>query len=63
MIVNYSGSGDHAREPFAAIQRQRGTAIAAQANASNVADIDRLFATAIEHFGRLHIVVANAGLN
>ena len=62
VIVNYSGSEDHARETIAAIQRQPGTAIAVQADVSNVADIDRLCATAIEHFGRLDIVVANAGV-
>jgi 3-oxoacyl-[acyl-carrier protein] reductase len=36
--------------------------MAVQADVSKVADIDRLFATTLERYGRVDIVVANAGL-
>ncbi len=62
VVVNYSSSEKLARETVAAIEQQGGTAIAVQADVSKAGDIDRLFATAIERFGRLDIVVANAGV-
>ncbi|PTB66774.1 NAD(P)-binding protein [Trichoderma citrinoviride] len=39
-----------------------GRAIAVQADAANISDIDRLVNTAVEKFGRIDVVVANAGL-
>jgi 3-oxoacyl-[acyl-carrier protein] reductase len=37
-------------------------ATAVRADVSKVADIDRLFGATIEQFGRMDIVVANAGI-
>jgi 3-oxoacyl-[acyl-carrier protein] reductase len=62
VIVNYSMSEQAAKETVATIERLGGAAIAVQADVAKVADIDRLFATALERFGHLDIVVANAGL-
>jgi 3-oxoacyl-[acyl-carrier protein] reductase len=62
VVVNYSASEGQARETVAAIERLGGNATAVQADISKIADIDRLFATTIERYGRVNIVVANAGL-
>jgi len=62
VIVNYSASEQPARETVAAIERLGTSAIAVQADVGKVAEIERLFATAIERFGHLDIVVVNAGV-
>ena len=61
VVVNYATSEGPAQETVAAITRLGGTAIAVQADVSKVADIDRLFATTIERYGRLDIVASNWG--
>jgi 3-oxoacyl-[acyl-carrier protein] reductase len=62
VIVNYATSERAAQETVAAITRAGGTATAVHADVSKVADIERLFAAALERFGRLDIAVANAGV-
>jgi 3-oxoacyl-[acyl-carrier protein] reductase len=62
VVVNYATSEGAAQETVAAITRLGGTAIAVQADVSKVVDIDRLFATTIERYGCVDIVVANAGV-
>ena len=62
VVVNYASHERRARETVQAIERQGGRAIAVQADVAKVADIDRLFVTALDRFGRLDIVVANAGV-
>ena len=62
VVVNYATSEQPAQDTVAAITRGGGTAIAVRADVSKVADIDRLFAVTIERYGRVDIVVANAGL-
>ena len=62
VVINYSSSEAPAQEIVATIERQGGGALAVQADVSEPADIERLFAAAIERFGRLDIVVANAGV-
>jgi 3-oxoacyl-[acyl-carrier protein] reductase len=62
IVVNYVASERPAEETVASIKRRGGTATAIQADVSKVADIDRLFAKTIEQYGRVDIVVANAGL-
>jgi 3-oxoacyl-[acyl-carrier protein] reductase len=62
VVVNYATSEGPARETVSAITRSGGIATAVQADVAKVADIDRLFATAIERYGRVDIVVANAGI-
>ena len=60
--ANYSTDGKRARETVAEIEHAGSVAIAVRADISKVADIDRLFAVALEKFGRIDIVVANAGV-
>jgi 3-oxoacyl-[acyl-carrier protein] reductase len=60
--VNYSTDEKRAQETVAEIERAGSVAIAIRADISKVADIDRLFAAALEKFGRIDIVVANAGV-
>jgi 3-oxoacyl-[acyl-carrier protein] reductase len=63
VVVNYSKDEVQAHETVACIQRRGGTAIAVQADVSRVRDIEWLFATVLERFKRLDIVVANAGVD
>jgi 3-oxoacyl-[acyl-carrier protein] reductase len=62
VVINYSSSEGPALETVAVIERQGGMATAVQGDVSKVADLDRLFATTVERYGRLDIVVANAGV-
>lgn len=62
VVVNYSKDEKSALETVAAIERSGAAAVALQADVSKVADIERLFAGALERFGHLDIVVANAGV-
>ncbi len=62
VVVNYASSAEAAQETANVIERSGGEAIAVQADVSKVADLERLFQTSLERYGRLDIVVANAGL-
>src|SRR6266496_1036505 len=62
VVVNYlSGKGD-AERVVDEITRADGKAIAVQANISKKADIERLFAETKKAFGRLDVLVNNAGI-
>src|SRR5277367_5483320 len=61
VAVNYAHSADEARSVVAGIQAKGGKAIAIQADMGVVADIRRLFRETIAAFGRVDIVVNNAG--
>jgi 3-oxoacyl-[acyl-carrier protein] reductase len=62
VVINYVAGKAAADETIRTIEAAGGTAIAVQGDMSQVADIERLFATTIEHFGKLDIAVANAGV-
>ena len=62
VVVNYSRSANAAEETCAAIRAGGGCAAAVQADVANLADHDRLIATASERFGRLDILVNNVGV-
>lgn len=62
VVVNYSSSKEGADRVVANITGQGGKAIAVQANVSQQADIDRLFAETKAAFGRLDILINNAGI-
>jgi 3-oxoacyl-[acyl-carrier protein] reductase len=62
VIVNYSKDEANALQTVAEIEKTGAAAIAVQADMSKVADINRLFDTALSRFGKLDIVVANAGV-
>lgn len=61
VVVNYARSADEARGVVAGIEGNGGKAIAIQADAGVVADIRRLFRETIAKFGRVDIVINNAG--
>jgi glucose 1-dehydrogenase len=62
VIVNYVTHPEAADEVVAEIERRGRRAIAVHADVSQEEDVERMFATAIERFGTIHILVANAGL-
>jgi glucose 1-dehydrogenase len=61
-IVNYHGNAETAEEVVHEITSAGNSAIAIQADVSNEDDVDAMFRQAISHFGTLHIVISNAGL-
>ena len=62
VVINYAKSGKPAMETVAAIEKMGGKAVAIQGDVSKVADINKLFEQAYDHFGQLDIVVNNAGM-
>lgn len=62
VVVNYSSSKAGADQVVADITAAGGKAIAVQANVSEQADIEQLFAKTIETFGQVDILVNNAGI-
>ncbi|PYI93290.1 MAG: hypothetical protein DME97_06010 [Verrucomicrobia bacterium] len=62
VVVNYSSSKEGADRVVADITSQGGKAIAVQANVSQKPDIDRLFAETMTAFGRVDVLVNNAGI-
>ena len=61
VVVNYAASACEAHAVVERIKAQGGSALAIQADVAKVEDIRRLFAETMQHFGRLDILVANAG--
>lgn len=62
VVVNYANSAGEAKKVVAEIEAKGGTAVAIQADVSRVSNIRRLFQEAFDRYGRLDIVVANAGI-
>lgn len=62
IIVNYAGSKDAAHQVAADIQSGGGKALVVQADVSKAADVKVLFDTAISHYGRVDVLVNNAGI-
>ncbi|MFC0337164.1 3-oxoacyl-[acyl-carrier protein] reductase [Kushneria avicenniae] len=62
VVVNYAGSAERAASVVTDIEAAGGRALAVQADISDAAAVERLFATALEAFGRLDVVVNNAGI-
>lgn len=60
--VNYNGSVEGANDVVRRIDDAGGKAIAIKADVSKEKDVEAMFARCIEAFGRLDILVANAGL-
>ena len=61
VVVNYSSSAAAAAETVSDIEALGSAAAAIQADVSKPAQTARLFAQALETFGRLDVVVSNAG--
>src|SRR3984893_450241 len=62
VVVNYSSSKEGADRVVSEITGNGGKAVAVQANVAKEADIQRLFAEAKKAFGRLDVLVNNAGI-
>jgi 3-oxoacyl-[acyl-carrier protein] reductase len=62
VAVNHASSEADALQVAAAIEAKGGRAIAIQADASQAAELGRLFTETIRRLGQIDIVVANAGL-
>ena len=62
VTVNYASSREGAERVVAAIKAAGGKAIAVQADVAKAADVRRLFAETKKAFGRLDVLVNNAGI-
>ncbi|MBO1076206.1 glucose 1-dehydrogenase [Roseomonas marmotae] len=62
VVVNYRGSRDGAEEAVREIEAAGGKAIAVKADVSQQAEVEAMFAAAVEHFGAVDILVANSGI-
>lgn len=62
LIVSFSGSAQQAQETVGLIDQGGGRAAAVQADVSKVGDVQRLFDACTEKFGRLDLLVNNAGV-
>jgi 3-oxoacyl-[acyl-carrier protein] reductase len=62
VVVNYASSKEGADRVVAEITGKRGKAVAVQADVVKPADIQRLFAETKKAFGRLDVLVNNAGI-
>ena len=62
VVVNYNSSPEEAVLVVQEIVSNGGNAIAVKADISQSAQVDELFTKTIEHFGKVDIVVNNAGI-
>src|SRR5947209_6271100 len=62
VVVNYAGNAAAAEEAVAEIRAADGDAIAIKANIANPEEVKQLFATTLETFGRIDVVINNAGI-
>jgi 3-oxoacyl-[acyl-carrier protein] reductase len=62
VVVNYSSSKEGADRVVAEIEKDGGTAIAVQGDVAKSSDVKRIFAETEKAFGRLDVVVNNAGV-
>jgi 3-oxoacyl-[acyl-carrier protein] reductase len=62
VVVNYASSRAAAESVVAEVKKGGGRAIAVQGDVSVAADVTRLFAEAKKAFGRLDVLVNNAGM-
>ncbi|WP_353719115.1 SDR family oxidoreductase [Dyadobacter sp. 676] len=62
VIVNYTGGFEAAQQTVATIESLGGQAIALQADVSDPQQVKDLFDRAITHFGKIDVLVNNAGI-
>lgn len=62
VVVNYARSSQAADELVAQITQAGGQALAMQADVSQAAEVDGLVKNALEKFGRIDVLVNNAGI-
>ncbi|KAK0109826.1 Arp2/3 complex subunit, actin nucleation center [Cadophora gregata] len=61
VVVNYANTSKGAEELVKQIERLGSKACAIKADVTKVVEVERLFKEAIDHFGRLDIVMSNSG--
>ena len=62
VVVNYASSSGAADAVVAEIEKLGSQAIAVKANAGNAEEVDQLIAATMEKFGRIDVLVNNAGI-
>lgn len=62
VVINYAGNEASARKTVQDIEELGSKAVAIQADVSDVQALERLYGESIETFGKIDIVVANAGV-
>lgn len=62
VVVNYASSKEGADKVVAAITGKGGKAVAVQGDVAKAADVQRVFAATKKAFGRLDVLVNNAGI-
>jgi 3-oxoacyl-[acyl-carrier protein] reductase len=62
VIVNYAGSKKEAESVVETIKESGGDAIALQADVSKAAEVKSLFDQSIAHYGRINVLINNAGV-
>ncbi|WP_249596355.1 SDR family oxidoreductase [Peribacillus frigoritolerans] len=62
VVINYSGSSQKAYEAVEGIKKNGGEAVAIQADISQVSQILNLFEETLQAFGKINVLVNNAGL-
>ncbi len=62
VVVNYASDRAGADRVVADVTERGGEAVAVQGDVSKAADVKRLFAEAVQAFGRLDVLVNNAGV-
>jgi NAD(P)-dependent dehydrogenase (short-subunit alcohol dehydrogenase family) len=62
VVVNYASSAPAAEEVVAAIEADGGQAVAVKASVADSTDRAHLVQAALEHFGRIDVLVNNAGI-
>ena len=62
VAINYLGHGDDAEKLAATIEQNGGKAVALEADVSSGPAVESLVATVVERFGKLDVLVNNAGI-
>ena len=62
VIINYAGAKEEAEQTVQSIKDNGGDAIALKANVSKSSEVTALFDAAIAHFGKIDVLVNNAGI-
>ena len=62
VVVNYASSKEGAESVVSAIQKKGGKALAVQGDVAKAADVERIFAETKKTFGKVGVLVNNAGV-